>query len=1367
VAGQQQVSLTGYDANNNIVSETDPRGVLTRSTYDALNRRIQTDAALGNPEQRTTVRAYDAANNLLTQTTGLSPLSGYAHPSTTGYAYDALNRQTLMTEALGVPGQQRSTATTYDPVNNVLSVTDPLTRVTANAYDALNRRTTQTQALGTAEQRTATMVYDAVNNLLATTTGIAGNPTYAAPVTTLSGYDALNRRTLTTEAAGSSAERTSLAAYDAANNVVQATDPLSQLTNRAYDALNRLTQTDEAAGTLAQRTTTQVYDAANNTTSITRGLSSNPALNAPVTENDAYDTLNRKTLTTEGVGGLVERAYATSYDGDDNIAQVRDTRGNLARYTYDLLNRRIRTDEAVALAEQRTTTEVYDAADNVLFETTGISSNPALQVAVTTAYLYDTLNRRVQMTEASGTPVARVTTLLYDALGNTTQVIDPRSHSTRFAYDNLDRRTLTLDALNQRTTVTYDALGRAQSVRDPGNNVTAFRYDPLGRTTQMTDTFGNSATYAYDRLNRLTSTTDRLGRRRDLQYDPLNRLQTETWVVGGSTVDTRQFSYNAHGSLLTAGNNNGTTLYTFTYDDHQRPTRVQEPYGLALTYAYDPANNRTLVQDSLGGVTTSTYDARQRLTSRQFSGTSLPAVRLDLTWTSHDQPATLTRYGSLDTSQRVGLTSYQYDPAGRLASVQHQNASSSVLASYSYTYEGHRLKTETSNGTTVTYRYDDTDQLLNDGVQPYTYDSAGNRNNNNFVPGPDNRLTTDGTWTYTYDAEGNLTKKSKGTNAETWTYGYDLRNQMVWAQDKSTDTDAGTLLLRADYKYDVFGNRLEKNVWTQATGNVITRFGYDGPNIWTELDATSGTNQPGTRRLYLDAVDQLYARVQPSGDVRWYMTDIRGSVRDLQANDGSALTVLDHLDYDGFGKVVRETNPSNGDRYQYTGREYDRETGLQYNRARYYDPQTERWTSEDPKGFAAGDANLYRYVHNDPTDRTDPSGLIDESVFWDNVEAVAAGDKFSQLALNWFRSSGYQKNPGRVVWEDRGWWNLRVLFSSRAVGVMEERGQTPVVYMDTSLDEAKATEAFYEVLTKRQYRGFQTYANLEKSGLPGYDDVRAMTEYVQQWMKDAAGLTAEAAKAVIEVYAGPHGNWTLTVNDAVEGQFKSAAWRAAVGAVPFAAAGTVKVVNKGGEVLGEWTGKQLSKLRQAYKKAHGGSLKGFKAPKGTPPNGKSGLGINPRRPEDAKPTFSVKDSWGRDIPVYGQGERMSSTTPGHSELMKKIVEMYGKSGEYEYFTLQRTVGFSTGQGSGRKIPDVIGVRRDGKVDVWEVESRTDNPFIADAQIKRLLETLPEKHRGTAKVLRPRGLEKDSSAINDMRRRGQDHTKPPVEEMDWP
>ena len=48
--------------------------------------------------------------------------------------------------------------------------------------------------------------------------------------------------------------------------------------------------------------------------------------------------------------------------------------------------------------------------------------------------------------------------------------------------------------------------------------------------------------------------------------------------------------------------------------------------------------------------------------------------------------------------------------------------------------------------------------------------------------------------------------------------------------------------------------------------------------------------------------------------------------------------------------------------------------------ARYYDSAIGKFTSQDPKGFKAGDANLYRYDGNNPINRTDPSGTS-----WDSL----------------------------------------------------------------------------------------------------------------------------------------------------------------------------------------------------------------------------------------------------------------------------------------------------------------------------------------------------------------------------------------------
>jgi RHS repeat-associated protein len=139
-------------------------------------------------------------------------------------------------------------------------------------------------------------------------------------------------------------------------------------------------------------------------------------------------------------------------------------------------------------------------------------------------------------------------------------------------------------------------------------------------------------------------------------------------------------------------------------------------------------------------------------------------------------------------------------------------------------------------------------------------------------------------------------------------------------------------------------------------------------------------------------VDQLLADEQvdwsdsdADGEVLWTLTDHLGTVRD--AVDSAGVLRI-HKNYDAFGGVLTERHyrPSGAavtagqtgyvdEAFGFTGRFYDKATGLQNNLHRWYDASTGRWLSEDPIGFGAGDANLYRYVGNSPTMYTDPTGL--------------------------------------------------------------------------------------------------------------------------------------------------------------------------------------------------------------------------------------------------------------------------------------------------------------------------------------------------------------------------------------------------------
>jgi RHS repeat-associated protein len=420
---------------------------------------------------------------------------------------------------------------------------------------------------------------------------------------------------------------------------------------------------------------------------------------------------------------------------------------------------------------------------------------------------------------------------------------------------------------------------------------------------------------------------------------------------------------------------------TFAYDNRDRVTVQTDVHGVTLTFAYDAADRRTLVQDSLGGTVTSVYDAADRLTSRQLGavGTLTNATRVDFTYTNNDLLSKVTRFSDAAGTTVVGTTIYSYDNANRVTTILHDNASNATLSYYAYNYDAvdrvtsQNWKTGSTTGA-ETYTYDAASQLLTDatasGTSTYTYDANGNRTIAGYQTGTGNELTNDGTYTYTYDSAGNMTQKSKGLGLETWYYGYDTLNHLTSVRETTNGT---TNELTVTYTYDVLGDRVQQDKWKTGSSTVSTRFAYDGQNVWADTDTS---NNVLARYLHGDGADQILARSvannQTNAGVALYLTDMLGSVRDLE---NTSQTIIDHLDYTAFG-VVTETTASAGDRYKYQGGQYDADTGEVRFGRRDDIPTIARWDVQDALGLNP-DTNLYRFVRNDPTNATDPSGLED------------------------------------------------------------------------------------------------------------------------------------------------------------------------------------------------------------------------------------------------------------------------------------------------------------------------------------------------------------------------------------------------------
>lgn len=110
----------------------------------------------------------------------------------------------------------------------------------------------------------------------------------------------------------------------------------------------------------------------------------------------------------------------------------------------------------------------------------------------------------------------------------------------------------------------------------------------------------------------------------------------------------------------------------------------------------------------------------------------------------------------------------------------------------------------------------------------------------------------------------------------------------------------------------------------------------------------------------------------------YYLKDLANTVLALANSSGS---IVESYLYDAYGNVTIKNSGGNvisssayGNRFLFQGREYDYTTQLYNFRARWYDPETGRWLSNDPIGISGG-LNLYAFCANNPVNYVDPTGL--------------------------------------------------------------------------------------------------------------------------------------------------------------------------------------------------------------------------------------------------------------------------------------------------------------------------------------------------------------------------------------------------------
>jgi YD repeat-containing protein len=599
-----------YDAQGNLASRTYPRGLV--HTYSNYKRGIaQTE---NQPEGITISRVVSDAGNVTSETN--------AEGKTTQYAYDLLNRPTLVTYPIGNARQIAYTATSststrgnliettqFDSFERPTSVTragittnygyDPLGRKTFEsnpgsssgtsiAYDILNRPTRITNADGTYKQygygASTKTVTDERGNATTYSYRAYGNPvrqylmSIAAPVAAANVSMQRNARDLVTSVTQAGKTRsygynsnyfltsvinpetgTTTYGRDAAGNMTSRTVGSSGTTTYGYDNQDRQTSATFPSGPNITRTFNKIH----------QPLLSNSSTGTRSNAYDANGNLTAESLTIDGYTFTATHAY----NGNDDLASTTYPRsGAVVSYSPDALGRPTAvsgyvssvaywpSDMVQQISYANGTISSYGQNNRML--PSSFATSKAGTGYINSSYGYDSVGNLTSISDTIDGTANR--TLDYDGIDRLTSASGPWGAGS-IAYDgggNITNQSLGAFNLNY----TYDASNRLSSVN--GQRSATYTYDVYGNIAG-----GAGTTYTYDDMPRLrcVNCADPANKT-EYTYDGEFRRSSVT-KAGVKTYEMRS----SNGNLLMEFTPQSNKLVEYLYLDDKRVAQRATP----------------------------------------------------------------------------------------------------------------------------------------------------------------------------------------------------------------------------------------------------------------------------------------------------------------------------------------------------------------------------------------------------------------------------------------------------------------------------------------------------------------------------------------------------------------------------------------------------------------------------------------------------------------------------------------------------------------------------------------------------------------------------------------------------------------------
>jgi RHS repeat-associated protein len=567
--------------------------------------------------------------------------------------------------------------------------------------------------------------------------------------------------------------------------------------------------------------------------------------------------------------------------------------------------------------------------------------------------------------------------LRHDAFGQLLSHTLPDGHSCRWQYDPNGNVTRHVDYAGSQWRYEYASWNLQVRATDPLGHSASYAFDLLERTTRVTDGGGTSTEHEYDLTDRLTGRRRHGGRRDAFGYDRSNGLVAAATGDGDVRVGFTLGPHRRPVEIAPAGQ----PLRRCTYDDRGRLVKVMVEEGEPLTFAYDDSGDRTADLRDGRGVKRRYEDSRlvECVVLGRFATRYTHNVEADRS-TIVDPMGGRHVVEQLDTGVYLRRHANgseelaQFDWRGQcLAKVRFRRGRNDKPWSRVFRYSpvGALLSSTDSARGTSTYEYDAAHRLVGaakpDGTpHRFEHDRAGN-----LVAAPslidvtltENRIAAANGRRFEYNERQHVSREV-GADLER-EYDYD-------AEDRLSSCRVGGR--RVAFRYDALGRRTAKTISGQGTAQT-TEFVWDGERLAAEISPAGALRiyvyVDGTAVTPFAFIDYDGVDAEPvSGQRRYVFSDQIACPVLVEDEAGEALW---RAQIDPYGSASIQSTSRIELNLRWPGHYLDPETGLHYNRHRYYSPELGRYIQVDPRDLDGG-VNIYAYSAR-PLDTVDVDGL--------------------------------------------------------------------------------------------------------------------------------------------------------------------------------------------------------------------------------------------------------------------------------------------------------------------------------------------------------------------------------------------------------